>query len=354
MACDVAFLRDLCLTPGPSGFEGPVQRLLRKRVGGLAKVCGDSLGNLWAELTQDGSPHVVVVAHADQIGMIVTDVDDDGFVSFRPIGKVDCRLLPGRNLVLHTDRGPVEGVVGHRPAIFATPGDRQSADEARELYLDIGAVSGADPVRRVEVGDAITFAPRFLEMSADRYASQAVDDRAGVYVTFRALELYAEQPAVTRFTAVSTVHEETTFMGAKSLAQRLHPDCMIVVDADYATDHPGVDRRQSGGEVRLGAGPVIARGVGSNSAFVRLARDVASSEDIPVQIKAEPASMETDADELMAAGTGATLSLSVPVRYMHSPFEVVCPDDLVAAANLVAAVARRLGDVFEPDMFRSW
>ena len=174
-------------------------------------------------------------------------------------------------------------------------------------------------------------------------ATQALDDRAGLYAMIRALELYAEAPGAARLTGFATVHEETTFMGAKALALRLHPDVLIVLDGDFCSDTPAAGAKELAGEVRLGAGPVISRGAGSSERLVALAREVAAAEGVPVQIKAYPGETETDADELMAAGTAATLTVGLPMRYMHSPFEVAHLDDLEAAARLVAALARRVG-----------
>ena len=132
-------------------------------------------------------------------------------------------------------------------------------------------------------------------------------------------------------------------MGAKAQTKRLTPAVMIVVDGDFCSDTPAADAKKLAGEVKLGAGPVLGRGAGSNQRLLAIARDVAAAEGIPVQLKAAPEAMSTDADELMAAGVAATLSLSLPVRYMHSPFEVAHGDDLEAAARLVAALARRVG-----------
>lgn len=132
-------------------------------------------------------------------------------------------------------------------------------------------------------------------------------------------------------------------MGAKALARRLHPDVLIVLDGDFCSDTPAADAKRLAGEVRLGAGPVLGRGAGSHHGLLELALDTAAREGLPVQVKAAPEAMSTDADELMAAGAAATLSLSLPVRYMHSPFEVAHMDDLEATALLVAALTRRLG-----------
>jgi len=347
MPFDPAFFQELCLAPGPTGFEAPVQRVVRKRLGDAWLVHADPLGNLWAEAGVEDGPQVVVTAHADQIGLIVTFVDEQGFVSFAPIGGVDQQLLPGRDLVIHSAAGPVAGVVGRRPTHLIPKDERGKAPDMHEQFIDIGAPGRDEALRRIAVGDPITFAPCFLELADDTYATLAGDDRAGVYVAFRALELYKAAPGSASLVAVSTVHEETTFMGAKTQTKRLSPEAILVIDVDFATDYPGMDVKKTGGEVKLGAGPVIARGTGSNARLFQLASEVAKAEGIALQVRAAPGSMSTDADEFMAAGA-ATLSLSVPLRYMHSPFEVVRGADMEAAAGLVAALARRLGEAVHP------
>ncbi len=285
MTLDVELLRDLCLAPGPSGFQAPAQEVVRKRVAAVAKVDGDSLGNVWAEVNPGGSPHVLVVAHGDQIGLIATHVDERGFVYFDAIGTVDPQLLPGHDLVIHTRRGSVRGVVGRPPTHIIPEGERGKAPPIREQFMDIGASSQADALERVTVGDPITFAPSFFELSEGIYASLALDNRAGVYSAVRGLELYAGMPGKARLTVVSSVQEETTFMGAKALAHRFQPDCTIVVDGEFTSDYPGVDAMRIGGEHKLGGGPVLGRGSAGNERLFWLSMEVAEAEDIPVQVK---------------------------------------------------------------------
>ena len=353
MTLDVKFLKDLCLAPGPSGFEAPVQEIVRRRVEALAKVDADPLGNVWAEVNPDGSPHVLVVAHADQIGMITTHIDERGFVYFDAIGVVDPQLLPGHDLVIHTSRGPVRGVVGRPPTHYIPEGERGTAPPIPEQFIDIGASSQADALERVAVGDPITFAPHFFELSQDIYASLALDDRAGVYSAFRGLELYAGMGGKARLTVAASVLEEPilTLMGARALAHRFQPDCTIVVDGEFTSDYPGVDAKKIGGQHKLGGGPVLARGYAGNERLFRLAMDVAEAELIPVQVRAFAGRWLTDGDALAAAGATATLYVAVPMRYVHTPCEVVCGEDLDAVARLLAALTRHLGAVFQAGSF---
>jgi len=344
LTADIELLRKLCLTPGPTGFEAAVQDVVRRRLAPLGEAEGDPLGNVWLSVGPPDGPLIAVAAHADQIGLIVTHVDEHGFVSVERIGGVAPLLVPGRHFVIHGRGGDVHAVGGRKPTHIIPAEDRDRAPELHEQFLDIGAADRAAALERVAVGDPVTFTPEFIELAPGVVATQALDDRGGLYAMIRGLESYAETPGAARLTGFATVHEETTFMGAKALALRLRPDVLIVLDGDFCSDTPAAGAKELAGEVRMGAGPVLSRGAGSSERLVRLAREIAAAEGIRVQVKAYPAETETDADELMAAGTAATLTVGLPMRYMHSPFEVARFDDLEAAARLVAALARRIGE----------
>jgi endoglucanase len=323
MSLDREFLRELCLCPSPSGFEGAVQDVLRHRLRGIVETHADAIGNLWASTGPADVPSVVAVAHADQIGLIVTHVDEGGFVRFAAVGWLDQQLLPGHTVLVHGAGGSVRGVVGRPPTHVVPEAERGKAAPIREQYIDIGAHDRAEALDRVAVGDPITFDQGFEELSPGRIVSLALDNRAGVYAVFRALELLLTQgTSAAHFTAVSSAHEETTCMGAKALAHRLRPDCVIVVDGDFASDYPGVDAALLGGEVHMGAGPVLGLGTTTNRKLTKLALEVAAAEGIAVQTKAYAGRILTDAEELAAAGEAASLALSIPMRYVHSAAEV--------------------------------
>lgn len=340
----IGLLRDLCLAPGPTGFEAPVQDVVRRRLKPLGEAAGDPLGNLWLAVGPEDGPLVGVAAHADQIGLIVTHVDDEGFLSVDRIGGVAPMLIPGRRFVVHGRGGAVAAVGGRKPSHIIPMEERRTAPELHEQFLDIGAAGRAAALERVAVGDPVTFAPDFVELAPGVVATQALDDRAGLYAMIRALELYAQQPGAAGLIGLATVHEETTFMGARALARRLRPDVLIVLDGDFCSDTPAAGAKELAGEVKLGGGPVISRGAGSNERLAALVRQVAAAEGIAYQVKAYPGETETDADELMAAGIAATVTVGLPMRYMHSPFEVAHVDDLETTARLVAALARRAGE----------
>jgi len=352
MTVDVGFLRELVTTPGPSGFEEPVQEVVRRRLATVADPETDVLGNVTATVNAGGSPHVLIAAHADQIGLQVTWVDERGFVYFDKLGGVDAMLLPGRAVVVWGRGGAVEGVIGKRPTHLIPEAERGKAPDVADQWIDIGARDRAAALDRVACGDAVTFAPHFVELGGGVVSGRALDDRAGVYVVARALELYAADPGAAALTALSTVQEETRYMGAHVQARRQRPDCVIVVDAEFATDQPEVDARRAGGAAELGAGPTVARGGGANPVLVTAVREVAAAQAVPVQVKAFPGDTQTDNEWLQTAGGGtAALNLGIPVRYMHSPHEVAHLDDLEAAARLIAALARHLGGSFADGWF---
>lgn len=351
MPLDVQFLRELCLCPAPSGFEGTVRAVLRRRLEGVAETHADPLGNLWADAGPASGPHVVAVAHADQIGMIVTHIDDSGFVRLEAVGWLDQQLLPGHTVLVHGAGGPVRGVVGRPPTHIVPEAERGKAVPVKEQFVDIGARDRDEALARVAIGDPATFDQGFHELAPGRFASLALDDRAGVYAVVRALERYAAAPGAARLTAVASAHEETTYMGAKALGRRLRPDCVIVVDGTFTSDYPGVDAVRIGGEVRLGGGPLLGLGSATNRALAALAQEVAATQGIAVQTKAYAGEIMTDIAELAAAGEAAALMLSIPMRYVHSTAEVADASDIEAAADLIAALARRLGEVHTPAMF---
>jgi tetrahedral aminopeptidase len=351
VAVDVDFLRDLSTAPGVSGHEEPVQRVVRDRISTVTAPEVDAFGDVLGEVNKGATPQVVVTGHADQIGFVVTHVDDSGFVYFRRVGGWDPTITQGREYVIHTGAGLVAAVSGKRPTHLIPADERRNAPDLKDQWLDIGAANREEAERRVRPGDPVTVRPRFVELAPDTFAGPAFDDRAGVYVAVRALERYAENPGRSSLLALSTVGEETVSLGARGQALRLHPQCTIVVDGDFATDQPELDAKKSGGVCELGKGPVIARGSCSNKRLFALACEVAKAEGIPFQVKAYVAPTQTDADELQVWPDVANLNLAVPMRYMHSPFEVVRGCDAEWTAQLAAALVRRIGEVYAPGYF---
>jgi putative aminopeptidase FrvX len=342
----LAFLKSLLDTPGPSAFEAAPARVWRAEAQRFAEsVRADVAGNSFATLGGDGRPRVMFAGHIDEIGIMVSHIDDEGYVSFDPIGGWDHQVFVGQRVRLLGREGPVAGVVGKKAVHLMEKEDREKVSKVEELWIDVGATSRAEAEGRLRIGDPGVLAAGVLEFPNGRLVSRCIDNRIGAFVVLEALRQLADgaRPAAA-VTAVATTREEiaATGGGARSSAATLEPDVAIVVDVTHATDYPGIDKRRHG-DYRLGGGPVLSRGASvSELVFERLA-EAAEAERIPYAIEAASRDTHTDAEAIFNAHRGvATALVSVPNRYMHSPNEMVAIEDLDRTARLLAAFARRL------------
>jgi endoglucanase len=338
----VAFLKKLLDTPGPSGFESAPAALWREEAARFADVSGDVHGNSIAVVNPNGSPTIMLAGHIDEIGVIVSWIDDDGFVYIGPIGGWDPQVLVAQRIRFLGRGGEVLGVVGKKPIHLMKPEDRDKASKMTDLWVDIGASSRAQAEALLSIGDPGVIDARAIDLPNDRIVSRSIDDRIGAFVVLEALRRYAADPGEARVVAVATTQEEIAYRGGGALvgAQRVDPSMAIVVDVTFATDHPGVEKKELG-EHKVGGGPVLTRGSVISPVVFRLLRDTAESLRIPYSLNAAGRDTSTDADAIHLARDGvATALLSVPNRYMHSPNEMVSLVDLDRAATLIAATCK--------------
>jgi putative aminopeptidase FrvX len=350
----LAFLKRLLDTPGPSGFEAAPARIWREEAGRFAEVRGDVAGNSIAEVNPQGSPTILLAGHIDEIGVIVTYIDDDGFLYVSPIGGWDSQVLVGQRVRIAGTGGEggdpsagsgqdVFGVIGKKPIHLMKPEEREKVSKFTDLWVDIGAASRAEAEARVQTGDAGVLDARAIEMPNDRLVSRSIDDRIGAWVVLEALRRYAERPGAARVVAVATVQEEIAYRhggGAAVCASCIGPQMALVVDVTFSTDHPGMEKKELG-DHKLGSGPVLARGSIISPVVHRLLRRTAEEAEIPFTVQAAGRDTSTDADAIHVAAQGvATGLVSVPNRYMHSPNEMVSLKDLDAAAELIAQTCR--------------
>lgn len=341
----LAFLTALLDAPGPSGFETGPARIWRREAERFAdRVVADVGGNSLASVNAEGSPRIMFAGHIDEIGFQIAHVDDDGFISFEPIGGWDTQVFVGQRVVLLGRDGPVIGVIGKKAIHLMEEDDRKKVSRAEDLWIDIGVASRAEALARVRVGDAGVLASTVQQLPNGRIVSRSLDNRIGAFVVLEALRLLAAERPGTAVTAVATTQEEIAYAtggGARTTATSLAAQVAIVVDVTHATDYPGIDKKRHG-DVRLGGGPVLARGSAINPVVFELLAEAAEAEGIPYEVQAAPRHTFTDADAIYTAHHGiATGLVSVPNRYMHSPNEMVALEDLTRAARLLAAFARR-------------
>ncbi|MDX2182842.1 MAG: M20/M25/M40 family metallo-hydrolase [Gemmatimonadaceae bacterium] len=343
----VAFLRRLLEATGPSGFEDAAAQVWREQARAFARVETDLVGNSFAwvgDRDDTEVPTILLAGHIDEIGVIVTWIDDDGFAWIGPIGGWDPQVLVGQRVRFAGRAGPVVGVIGKKPIHLMKADDREKASKMTDLWVDIGAANRAEAEARLRVGDAGVIEQPVLELPNDRIVSRAIDNRIGAFVVLEALRRYAERPGTARVVAIASSREEIGLTGGGMLpgASSTRADVGLVVDVTFATDHPTVEKKEHGHHP-LGGGPVLTRGSVISPIVFDVLRDTAEREQIPYSVQAAGKLTSTDADYVMVARNGiATGLVSVPNRYMHSPNEMVSLRDLDHAANLLAAACRQI------------
>lgn len=352
-ADSIEFFKRLLSSPGPSGNEVAPARAWREEAERFAaRVWADVAGNSFAAVNPDGDPRVMIAGHIDEIGLMINHIDDDGFLYFSAIGGWDPEIVVGQRVEILAKGGLVPGVVGKKAIHLMEKEDRERVSKLKDLWIDIGANSGADARRWVRVGDAAVLAVGVVDLPNGRIASRSIDNRMGALVALEALRGLAAERAAASVTAVATVQEEISVAGggARPGTFGLDPKIAIVVDVTHATDYPGAEKKGHG-DHRLGGGPVLSRGSAVNPVLFERLVEVAEREGIPYSIEAVPSRTSTDADNIFTARLGvATALVSVPNRYMHSPNEMVATEDLKRAADLIAATVRTLtaGEDFVP------
>ncbi|KPN29468.1 lysyl aminopeptidase [Halolamina pelagica] len=342
------FLDELLTTPSPSGFETRGQRVWVDYVSAFAdRVETDAYGNAIA--VHEGDPDVetefAVGGHADEIGFIVRDIVDDGFLRLSRVGGSDRTVSKGQHVTIHTDDGPVQGVIG-QTAIHLREGDEEYEDIS-EQFVDVGAEDDDDAEELVSIGDPVTFSSGIQELANSRVAARGMDNRVGTWVAAEALRRAAEAGADATVYAVSTVQEEVGLKGAQMVGFGIDPDAYVAVDVTHATDNPDV-AGSNRGPVELSEGPVVGRGSANHPKLVDLARESGDDDDVDYQLQAAGSRTGTDADGVFTQRGGVpSLNVGIPNRYMHTPVEVVDTEDLEAVADLCAAMAER-ADGHEP------
>ena len=341
-------LLDLIAARGPSGYETAPANVWRDAASAFAEASIDALGTPLACVSakhgsEHPAPRLLVIGHIDEIGLIVTHIDDEGYLWFQAVGGWDPQILVGQRVVLDTHGGPVTGVVGKKPIHLLREEDRKKVPEIRDLHIDIGARDGGQARERVRIGDVAVIDGQPVELPNGRLTSRALDNRLGSYVALETARLVAEAGGGEwELAAVAAAQEEITFGGSRTSAFALEPDAAIVVDVTHATDSPGIDVKAAG-KHELGSGPVLSRGSTLDERLFDLLSKTAEEEKIPFTVEASARATGTDADAVHLSRGGVPTGLvSIPIRYMHSPVELVQLDDVDACARLIAAAALRL------------
>jgi endoglucanase len=347
------FLRTAIETPSPSGFEEPIQELVRNYIAPYADdLRTDVHGNVVAVKNPQHGLRLMLAGHCDQIGMLVTHIDEQGFVYAQTIGGWDPQQLIGQGMTIWTQSGPVPAVISRKPIHLQNQKERGQVVELEQLWLDIGAKNKAQAAERVMVGDAITLRLQFETLMGQLVTGPGMDNKTGMWTVMEALRRASELKLNCALYSVSTVQEEIGLRGAKTAAGSIQPHVAIAVDVTHASDCPTIDKTQQG-DIRLGNGPVIFRGPNMNRRVTDRLIMLAKQNEIPHQIAANGKAVSNDANVLQIHGAGvATGLVAIPNRYMHSAVEVVSLEDIDNAAQLLALFAASLqpDDDFTPKL----
>jgi len=338
-----SFLRELVDTPSPSGFEQPIQRLVREELEKFAdEVKTDVHGNVIGIKNPGSSPKIMLASHCDEIGFMVKYIDEDGFIYFSSIGGIDAHIVPGQRVKIHTKQGSILGVVGKKPIHVMEKEERKKVVELSHQWIDIGVSSKKEAEKIVEIGDPITFSPGLEKLQGNLVVSRGFDDKMGVFMICEVLKALSDQTIEASVFAASTVQEEIGLRGAQTAAYFINPQVGIAIDVDVATDFPEINKKKEG-DIRIGKGVVIFRGPNINPKVEEMLVQTAKEERIPYQLAGESRATPTDANVIQISRAGvATGLVSVPLRYLHTPVEVLSLSDIESAVKLLVSFVNQV------------
>ncbi len=337
------FLKKLMSTPSPSGHERAAQDIVNEEIKEFCdKVERDTHGNQIGIINPEGRPRVMLSGHIDEIGFMIKYIDENGYLYFAPVGGWDSQISQGQRVIILSDNGPVKGVIGKKPIHLLTQEDRKKVVEIKDQWIDIGAKDKKEAEERVRVGDYAVVDVQFERLMGDMVVSRGFDDKAGAFVVVETLRFLKEKGFSAGVYGVTSVQEEIGLRGAKTSAYHINPDIGIAIDVTFATDCPTIEKKLVG-DIKIGGGPVIARGPNINPKVERLLIQTAEEEGIAYQLEGANRATSTDANAIQITRGGIAAGLvSIPNRYMHTPCEVVSLSDLENVAKLLAGFIKRL------------
>ena len=338
------FLVDLLNARSPTGHEYEAQAVVDHYVESKVDVYRkDTMGNRFATVNPEGDPSVLFTGHIDELGLIISYIDDNGFVYFDTLGGHDKSMISGRRVSILTKNGVIKGVTGKRAIHLMNAEDRKKVPEVHDIWIDLGVKNKKEAEALVRIGDPAVYNQSFELIRGSVGVARAFDDKAGAYAVLEAaLQLKKESTLAARVTAAATTQEEIGTRGAITAAFSENPDFAIAVDVGHATDSPDCDARKYGKFVQ-GGGPIICRGPNINPVIFNKIVDCAEASKIPYQLEADSRPTGTDARAIQVAQAGvATGLISIPLRYMHTPSEMVDLEDIERTIQLLVAVAKSL------------
>lgn len=351
------FLYELLSTPSPTGWEQKIQRKVFEHFKGVAHFMEpDVHGNLILALNPNAKRKVMLAGHCDQIGFLVKYISPEGYIYLDGLGGTDSGVILGEHLVVHTESGPITGVVGRKPLHLQEGSEVQQIPVKNKIWLDIGAKDEKQVRDYITIGDYVTFPLRVTELCNDLIAAPGLDNKAGLFTCLEVLRSCADLNCEIGLYVVSTVQEEIGSRGASTASTKLSPEVGIAVDVIPATDDPGYDLPpQQYVPCKLGSGPTISTGPNTNPVVGKLLRDAASHREIPYQADPSGKTAANDARIMQVADSGiAVASVGIPQRNMHTQVEIVALSDIDHTVQLLTEFVLSINDEtdFRPFYFK--
>lgn len=340
------FLYTLLDNMSVSGHEiGLQKKVIAEMTPHCDQILTDYTGNVICVLNPDAPFKVLLAGHIDEIGLIVTQIQENGLLRVAKSGGIRAGHYPGHKVVIHGYAGTVYGVV------ISSEATEKEKLKPVDIYIDIGAKDAADARKYVQEGDPVHLHTYHQEMLNGYLTARAIDDRGGAFIILEALKRAKEKGCRIGVYAATTVGEETTMRGAYWAASRIQPNAAIAVDVTFAQDYPGTDPAESG-KIELGRGPVICNSSIANRKLNDLLKVSACAQSIPYQMESFMGRTGTDADKMHFTGTGVvTALLSLPLRYMHAPSEMCSLSDIENSIELLAEFLCRIDETTDLDPF---
>ena len=340
----LSLLKELVMTPGVSGWEDPIRDVIREKASEYGKTDVDAMGNLTLTVG-GGDMHAIFCAHMDEIGLVVSHIEEDGYIRVRKVGGLDDRVLAGRMVDIYPEGGPdpVPGVIGIKPPHLMKDRAQEMSEviRAEDALVDVGTRSRAETeALGITKLSPILLRKHFSTLANDLVATRGLDDRLGCAALLEALARIDIASLKVKITFAWSVQEELGLRGAYALGNRLRPDFAIAIDSCTTGDSPQVDFHLSA--VTVGDGPVLRmfdRMAFASRTLMKHVSEAAEREGIPVQVVVTGGA--TDGAALQTFGT-AMIPLSVPIRYVHSPTEVMSLRDY---DNLVRLLVLAAGNI---------
>ena len=337
------FFKAIVNVPSPSGFEEHAAEIYRSYTKTFAdQVTTDVHGNVAAILNPDAEMKIMLAGHMDEIGFLIHYIGDDGLLYFSTIGGHDSVIPVGQRVWVH-GKERIPGVIGRKAIHLLTDEERKKKPEIDDLWIDIGVSSRDEAEKLLSLGDPVTYQTEFQMLQGDRASARGFDNKMGSFIVAEALRLLKEEgglnPGVGVY-AVATVQEEIGLRGAKTSAYWINAQSGLAVDVNHAIDYPSVSKTKYG-QLDIGKGPSVMRGANANPIVFKMIRAAGDEHGIPYQVDVTAGGTGTDGNAMQLNRAGMAVGIvGVPLRYMHTPVELLSITDVENCAKLMAAYCR--------------